>query len=278
MTIVQTLSRIELISSDLAQLAAFYHTLGFTVSETPPPQAMEPVRLALALGHERVDLVRPLNPGAPYPAVVPGWNLQFQHFAIVVSDMAQAYARLQRTVGWTAISLNGPQRLPDTSGGVTAFKFRDPEGHPLEFIAFPTGRWPDRWRRASGVDLFLGIDHSAISVADTRRSQRFYETLGLVLSASSFNIGCEQARLDNIVEPRLSVTTLTTAGHAAPHLELLCYHGEFPRTAPPPADSIAATRLVFRLAATGKSAEATLRDPDGHTIVLERRGDYSGST
>ena len=50
------------------------------------------------------------------------------------------YARLSAHAGWTTISTDGPQLLPASSGGVTAYKFRDPEGHPLELIAFPPGR------------------------------------------------------------------------------------------------------------------------------------------
>ena len=38
---------------------------------------------------------------------------------------------------FTTISRNGPEALP---GGVVAFKFRGPDGHPLELIQFP---WPD---------------------------------------------------------------------------------------------------------------------------------------
>ena len=51
--------------------------------------------------------------------------------------------------GWTPISTSGPQLLPAASGGVSAFKFRDPEGHPLELIAFPPGAVPPQWQTAS---------------------------------------------------------------------------------------------------------------------------------
>ena len=102
-------------------------------------------------------------------------DLCFQHFAIVVADMALAYRRLCSVSGWTAISIDGPQRLPPSSGGVSAFKFRDPDGHPLELLAFPDGRWPAQWRARSNGDLALGIDHSAISVSDSARSIAFYQ-------------------------------------------------------------------------------------------------------
>ncbi|MGB8684208.1 MAG: hypothetical protein WCD12_15080, partial [Candidatus Binatus sp.] len=60
---------------------------------------------------------------------------------------------------------------------VTALKFRDPEGHPLELIAFPPDDTPAKWQRSSTAEC-LGIDHSAISVAVTERSVKFYERLG----------------------------------------------------------------------------------------------------
>ncbi len=40
----------------------------------------------------------------------------------------------------------GPERLPARSGGVSAFKFRDPDGHPLELLAFPPEAVPPIWR------------------------------------------------------------------------------------------------------------------------------------
>jgi hypothetical protein len=73
-------------------------------------------------------------------------DLRFKHIAIVVADMESAYLRLRACQGWTAITRPAPQRLPANSGGVTASKFRDPEGHPLELLAFPPNNMPSRWR------------------------------------------------------------------------------------------------------------------------------------
>jgi hypothetical protein len=53
---------------------------------------------------------------------------------------------------------------------VTAFKFRDHDGHPLELLAFPEGRVPGPGRTANGTGPFLGVDHTAIAVRDTARS------------------------------------------------------------------------------------------------------------
>ena len=281
MTQVRRLSRIDLISADPARLAAFYEALGFTCSHSANAGAQGETRLELRLGRERIDLVRPSHVGAPYPPSVPGWSPRFQHVAIVVSDAQAAYARIQHLAGWTAISTDGPQSLPETSGGATAFKFRDPEGHPLELIAFATGHTPDQWRLTDCGKLFLGIDHSAISVADTQRSADFYQQLGLAPAGRSLNVGVAQARLDDIDQPLVEVTALSAAKQPTPHVELLCYRGDFVRDSRPLSpNDIAASRLVFEVAPlrAGAAATSSRRDPDGHMIVLEEPDPYSGST
>ncbi len=263
-----TLSRIVLNAVDPGALARFYvEALGFAVSEREGGQ------VRLRIGPSRVDLAG--SRGRPYPGDVPGcpggvpgWSPLFQHFAIVVSDMPAAMARLSATAGWRAISTDGPERLPERSGGVAAFKFRDPEGHPLEFLAFPPGTGPERWRVAQQPDPCLGIDHSAISVADTARSIAFYRALGLVLGPRSLNTGPEQARLDAITDPEVEVTGLMLPGGGPPHLELLCYRGTYDRGVDRMRpDDIAATRLVF--ASTSCGAANEMVDPDGHRIEIE---------
>ena len=78
----------------------------------------------------------------------------------VTSDAARAWERA-RDCGARLISRGGPVTLPPSAGEITAVKFRDPEGHPLELIEFPNGS-SAVW---SGEGM-LGIDHSAIGVAD----------------------------------------------------------------------------------------------------------------
>jgi catechol 2,3-dioxygenase-like lactoylglutathione lyase family enzyme len=46
--------------------------------------------------------------------------------------------------------------------------------------------------------LFLGIDHSALSVASTSRSLAFYRALSLRVSERSVNRGPAQERLDGV--------------------------------------------------------------------------------
>lgn len=240
---VQALIRLRLNARDPGGLADFFvQALGF-----------ERTLSGVRLGPTPVDIA-PAT-GAPYPAALPPWIPLFQHFAIATGDMAAALERLAQAGGWTAITQGGPQTLPPWSGGVTAFKFRSPEGHPLELIAFPgeTGR-PS-----------LRIDHSAISVADAERSVAFYQALGFHLGARSLNQGPEQERLDGLEGARVQVVALTPAARPAPHLELLAYLGDYPRGAPAAEGDVAATRLVF----CADAERSVMRDPDGHRLEIE---------
>jgi catechol 2,3-dioxygenase-like lactoylglutathione lyase family enzyme len=299
---VQRLSRITMICSEPDRLADFYKAaFGFVrtgdVTITEPafaqlidiPGATARV-LTLRLGGQEIELASIQPPGRNYPPGVSGRSLLFQHFAIVVSDMVTAYAQLSAHAGWKTISIDGPQTLPVSSGGITALKFRDPEGHPLELIAFPRGHTPAKWRSSSTAE-YLGIDHSAISVADTERSVKFYERLGLRRTSGSLNIGPEQDKLDDIAGALVKVTAVAPA-ITTPHVELLCYRGEFDReSALPATNDIAATRLVMRVpseaALEGLCAQnpgttlsdpvrfehgrlrVMLRDPDGHFLCFE---------
>jgi catechol 2,3-dioxygenase-like lactoylglutathione lyase family enzyme len=173
--------------------------------------------ISIALGDEIIELLQFDRPGRPYPDRAVSSDLYFQHFAIVVADIQLAYQRLLSAGGWTAISADGPQRLPVSSGGVTAFKFRDPDGHPLELLAFPDGQLPRHWQARSSGNLFLGIDHSAISVANSAASIAFYEALGLRVAARSLNRGPGQELLDAVLHAQVEVTALEPE-QAAPHL------------------------------------------------------------
>ena len=254
------LLRIALNVSDLRRASQFYgDALGFVAL---PPDG--PTQL-LRLGAQQIELTE--SAGAPYPPDSTAADLWFQHFAIVVTDIAAAYARLQHH-GATSISQGGPIRLPAASGGVTAYKFRDPDGHPLELIAFPDGTVSE------------GIDHSALSVADADRSIAFYVgLLGLAPGPRQRNTGPEQDRLDGLPGVSVDVVALLPTGTQTPHVELLGYRSPHGRPSPVAAHDIAATRLVFeaddrpallrRLADAGcPVAGATLRDPDGHLVVL----------
>jgi len=135
----------------------------------------------MRLGDEAIELTEYLTPrGRPIPVDSRSHDRWFQHIAIIVSDMDRAYASLrQHRVEHASPA---PQRLPDwnaNAGGIRAFYFKDPDGHPLEILWFPGGKGDPKWHQPSDR-LFLGIDHTAIVVSDTAQSLRCYrDTLGL---------------------------------------------------------------------------------------------------
>jgi len=173
---------------------------------------------------------------------------------------------------------------------------KDPGGHPLEILWFPPSKGDARWHRA-GDRLFLGIDHTAIVVADTDRSLACYrDALGLRVVGESDSHGPEQERLNNVFGVRLRITTLRAG--AGPGVELLQYltpgdgrpipaaarandlaHWQ---TALTVADAAAAERALRGGAcavrspgvvapaerALGFARAVRLGDPDGHALAL----------
>jgi catechol 2,3-dioxygenase-like lactoylglutathione lyase family enzyme len=177
----------------------------------------------LALGDEEIELTEYRAPrGRPIPADFRANDRAFQHVAIIVRDMALGY-RLLRQHGVEHAS-TGPQRLPEwnpNASGIEAFYFRDPDRHFLEVLHFPEGKGLAKWHRASPA-VFLGIDHTAIVVADTNTSLAFYrDTLGFSIAGESENYDVEQEHLNNVFGARLRITALRAA--AGPGIELLEY-------------------------------------------------------
>ena len=272
MTVIARIARFSLTSADPERLARFYvDAFGFepvAMLRQPAEPYGVPGQAAihrLRLGAQEIELVGFERPGAPYPADSTSHDGWFQHLALVASDMAAAYERLSRTGGWCNISQNGPVTLPPSSGGVTAFKFRDPEGHPLELLAYPSGHAPATWSR-SGAGPCLGIDHSAIVVADEARSLAFYTALGLAVSARSSNQGPAQACLDDAPEVVVGVVGLDLPT-APPHLELLAYRNPPVRPGVAAAADIACTRTMV-VAADGSGPLPISDDPDGHRVMF----------
>lgn len=164
----------------------------------------------LQLGEEAIELTEYLTPqGQPIPLDSRSNDLWFQHIAIVVRDMDEAYQRL-RQFNIQHVSV-APQRLPETipaAAGIEAFYFQDPDRHNLELIYFPPDKGDPRWQQPTEA-LFLGIDHTAIGVADTETSRAFYQgLLGLRLAGESENFGREQEYLNHVFGARLRISGL----------------------------------------------------------------------
>jgi catechol 2,3-dioxygenase-like lactoylglutathione lyase family enzyme len=219
-------------------------------------------QLWLRRGEQTIVLQQFDPPGAAYPGDPASCDQAFQHLALPVADAVAATADLPGSA--LAISRGGAQHLPPGSGGATAYKFRDPEGHPLELIQFADGH-------------LGGVDHSAIVSADAERSIAFYrDQLGLTVASRQTNRGPEQDRLDNLIDTVVDVVALHPAS-AGPHMELLAYRSPAVRPARRrAANDVAATRLVLavdRLHLPGErladgSQVAVIRDPDGHLLLL----------
>jgi catechol 2,3-dioxygenase-like lactoylglutathione lyase family enzyme len=210
--------------------------------------------------------------------------------------MDRAYARL-RERGVSHAS-TGPQRLPDwnpNAGGISAFYFRDPDGHFLEILQFPAGKGEARWQDRSA--LFLGIDHTAIVSRDTERSLAFYrDGLGMTIAGGAENYGVEQEHLNNVFGVRLRITTLKAA--QGPGVELLEYlaprdgrpapldlhandlaHWQTTIVAAAPAALLRSTfggwlvspDVVMLPASTGFARGLLVRDPDAHGVRVVAR-------
>ena len=261
-----TVSRLDVLERFYREALAFERTAAAPFA-TPFGQGLRAEGIVLRLGEQEIELLAFEQPGLPYPARSTASDAWFQHFAIVVDDMARAYAHLVAHGGFTPITLGGPQTLPANTGGVAAFKFRDPDGHPLELLHFPALLRPHGWRAHRG--LFLGVDHSAIAVSDLAASRAFYERLGLEAGGHSLNSGEAQAQLDRLESPVVDVLAMHPREQRTPHVELLAYRSPRGRARPqPPApNDIASTRLVFIGAA---DAATMVLDPDGHAVVVEK--------
>lgn len=297
--------RICITVSDLQRAEQFYcEGLGFargdeTIADDPswadlmglPPSASQRA-VRLRLGVQEVELAAFQPAGRPYPALRASDDQWFQHIAIAVSDIDEAWSRLERQSP-SDVSVGGPQRLPANTGGVGAFKFRDPDGHPLELLYFPPGIGDPVWHRDQSSES-LGYDHSAIVVEDIGRSLAFYvDLLGFRIGSRSLNKGVEQERLDGLPADIVDVVGLAPAEVPTPHLELLRYRQpkHTVQISDVQANDVASTRQVHRVdrlddlmerlknagttfvspgvvSLVGGDRAATIRDPDGHMIVL----------
>lgn len=233
---VQRIRAIGLTVSDVERSKNFYtQALGFQLVSDITVTGEEYSQLegvpdanirivTLQLGNEHIELMQYLNiQGKPIPSDSQNNDLWFQHLAIVVNNMDRAYAHL-KSFFIESISV-APQTIPpdnEASAGVRAFKFKDPDRHDLELIWFPPDRGQDKWHQHTDR-LFLGIDHSAIAIANTEQSLQFYrDLLGMQVAGGSLNHGETQARLDGLPKAKVRVTALRPA-QGGMGIELLDY-------------------------------------------------------
>ena len=252
----------------------------------------------MKLGDESIELIQFLAPrGRAIPADSRSNDLWFQHIAIIVSDMDRAYQVLRENRVEHAST--GPQRLPDwnkNAAGIKAFYFKDPDEHPIEILEFPEDKGAAKWHKPSSR-LFLGIDHTAIAVANTETSLKFYrDILGMRVAGESENYGTEQEHLNNVFDARLRITALRAA--EGPGIEFLEYLT--PRDGRPiPADEhandvvhretilialdvkaaaqnfganktrfVSSGLVVNPIQESGTRKAFIVRDPDGHAIEI----------
>ena len=266
--IFRSVAGFRMVTAEPARLSAFYRAIGFDVGEAKPIPASEMkllglagagTRITMCLGPSHVDLDCFALPGRAYPVNATACDLIFQHLALVTDDAQTAWSRALNA-GATPISRQRPVTLPKSAGSVTAVKFRDSEGHPLEFLQFPGGANPDWTGRG-----IMGIDHSAISISDVAASRRFYAGHGLSEGEMTINQGAAQVALDALNAVAVDVLPMRPLDNP-PHVELLGYRHPVARQhSPLAANDIAATRIVWR-----SDHNALVRDPDGHLHQLSR--------
>jgi catechol 2,3-dioxygenase-like lactoylglutathione lyase family enzyme len=249
-TSVQSVASVGFTVSDMDRSVAFYRdVLTFKPVSDVEVDGPEYDRLwgifgvrarvvRMQLGKQVLTLIQFIAPPDIRPIPVPSYSndLWFQHFAIVVRDIDAAWARL-RQHHVRQISPR-PQTIPvsnQAAAGIKAIKFRDPDGHNLELLWFPDGKGNPVWKEP-GSNLFLGIDHTAITIRSTESSIKFYRNLlGLTVAGGTLNMGTEQEHLDSLPGARTRVTGLAPK-MGPPGVEFLEY--ELPTAGRPfPADS-----------------------------------------
>src|SRR5437016_6424967 len=304
-----TVESVGVTVSDMDRSVAFYSALAFQkVSDVEvlgeQYEHLEGVFGArmrivrMQLGNEYLDLTEYLAPrGRLIPLDSRSNDLWFQHIAIVVRDMDQAFEKL-RVLKVQFVS-TGPQTLPASlpaAAGIKAFYFRDPDEHNLEVIYFPPGKGDPRWQEKTD-NLFLGIDHTAIGIANTNASLKFYrDLLGLRKAGESENFGTEQEHLNQVFGAHPQITGMRAAsGPGIEFLEYLAPRDGRPRPADVRANDIVhwqttiATDDVEALAKklrnahvgfvstgiivipndkSGFSKGTLVSDPDGHDLLL----------
>ncbi len=168
----------------------------------------------LRLGEQIIELTGYVSPptGRPIPVTSYSNDGWFEHMAIVVSDMDAAFQRLQdhniRQISAHPITI---PRSNAGAAGIQAIKFHDPERHDLELIYFPPDKGNSSWHKP-GNKLFLGVDHTAMTVGSTEKGVAFYrDLLGFDVGGVTVNTGRTQEVLDGLFNVTCLVTALMPA-------------------------------------------------------------------
>ncbi len=111
--------------------------------------------VSVFVGEQELELIAVDPPGPPYPSERASNDQWFQHVALVTTDIASVWDRLQAGSPGK-ITDGGPQLLPPNTGSVTAVNFATPKG-TLELISFPSGIGSPIWQggiaRASSATI-----------------------------------------------------------------------------------------------------------------------------
>ncbi|MBX2892853.1 MAG: VOC family protein [Saprospiraceae bacterium] len=143
--------------------------------------------------------------------------------------------------------------------------------------------------------LFLGIDHTAIGIADTDTSMAFYrDALGLVHGGHSENYGTEQEHLNQVFGARLDINGLhAEAGFGVEFLRYIAPPGGrlYPADSRPTdlwhyqtelevddlpkmlekLEQRGFRKISTAVAKMGNAEMFLVRDPDGHAVLLKSR-------
>ncbi len=251
------IEKLRLRSAAPKKLAAFYQSaFGAALSGR-----------TLRIGEAQIEIAAAVNPA---PQNFASNETGFQHFALVVAEIGRAYDLLRQTPGWRPISLAGPEQLPQSSGGAAAFKFRDPEGHPLELLQFAKDAVPPFWRdsfAAAPRRVFHGVDHTGLAARDADAAAGFWQGLGFVCVRRGLNRGPEQARLDGfdgVSDAEVEIVSLAAPDDSRPGVELLACRRPAPVSRPAADGDVAATEIL--IAGAGEK-EILVRDPEGHRAI-----------
>ena len=178
----------------------------------------------MRLGDEQIELTEYLAPrGRPVPATRAATTAG----SSTSRSSCRTWTRPTRGCASTRCEHASPepQRLPDwnpNAGGIKAFYFKDPDGHPLEVLQFPAGKGDPKWHSASRPPVPRHRPHRDRRRRHRPRAWRFYrDLLGLRVAGESTNYGPEQERLNNVFGARLHITALRAP--AGPGIEFLEY-------------------------------------------------------